>query len=591
MRLSQQILTAGLLFALGALACAKGAVAQDQDTVAIEITPGAATAQLSAQQLTSTARELLNLERLSFRLPGPEYVGAKLETAGKTETPVVASMLAGAEAGGAVLPPPSAAPTNEVYEWLLPSAEPLSAALDTPFGSVGCGPSTPGARSWLVAGEVAVGTGSATYTDREYQEFELSETLSTPSGKEYEFYQRYDVDHSYVNSGTLTIGGEQRLPDFLRRGLLELNEEFRLYRDRDDRRNDRQEGLFELNWEPSWQDGRLSAEVNYRYRIREYEDFSTRSNIHHRIRATLERQFGSGLTGSAFTNFDDYSYSLGSTRGTNRVGLGGELEWELNDSLTVSAGAQREQKHYDVRKESSYDKRTLTADLEWQPDEESTLKVEGRSIDYARDFNPLENYTDERLEASYQRYLSRRVDASFSITERRKRFDTAADEDLDEHRWAVLVNAYPSERFNAYAGLERRDYAYANPLRAYERKEILAGLGYSYADLSLYLDWRSYDNSFDSTPDRDYTLNLLDLSGELKFDPHRLRVYYGIGALNQEHPGSLNDYDETHAGAEWEFALDPQTDLTISYDFSERAYELQHDIDESRFEARLSFEL
>jgi hypothetical protein len=44
-------------------------------------------------------------------------------------------------------------------------------------------------------------------------------------------------------------------------------------------------------------------------------------------------------------------------------------------------------------------------------------------------------------------------------------------------------------------------------------------------------------------------------------------------------------------GAKWEFALDPDTELTVRYDSAERSYDVLGVIEETRLEARLSFEL
>jgi len=587
------------------------AISPCAESVAIEVTPKqertgsmpwvempelAPAAQAGAADVTSRAREILSLERLSFRLPQPQYVGSPLEHPSgselrdKPETMVatVRDTAVQAETSG---PPDTSSAINEVYEWLTPSTRGVERADSAAWGSVGYDEAAYDAHGWEIAGEVEIGTGTATYADNEYQEFNLSETQTTSQGNEFEFYQGYQVDHSYVNSGTLYIGGNQAINQFLTNGLLELNEEFRLYRDRDDRLNDRQEGIFELSYEPSWQCGAWELDLNYKYHIKEYETFSPRSYIQHRLRASLEHDFGSGVSAQAFTRLDDYHYSLGSTRGNNRFGLGGKVDWQVRDDLQLSAGAEREQKHYDIRKERSYDKRTVSAEVAWEPDERSTLDVEARSIDYTRDFNAAEDYKDDRGSVSYQRYLSDRLDASVRLSERRKEFSALPLDDLDEHNVEFLVNAYPNNCWNAYAGFERKDYAFANPARAYLRTGVSAGLGYTHDNVSAYLDWRSSDNSYDINTDRDYTLNTLDFSGVLDCDPSRLRVYYGVGALSQEHPMSVNDFEETRVGAAWEYEIDPQTDLTISYDSARRDYDWQNGIEETLLAAELSFEL
>ena len=53
----------------------------------------------------------------------------------------------------------------------------------------------------------------------------------------------------------------------------------------------------------------------------------------------------------------------------------------------------------------------------------------------------------------------------------------------------------------------------------------------------------------------------------------------------------MNDYNETRLGAEWRFEIDPDVDLRVSYDVSERAYDAQENLEDTSFSARLSFEL
>ena len=74
-----------------------------------------------------------------------------------------------------------------------------TAMVETPWGSQT--QAEKGERNtWENEGELSWGGGQATDAENDYTRLSLSETLETPSGNEYSFYQDYNLDHSFVNS-------------------------------------------------------------------------------------------------------------------------------------------------------------------------------------------------------------------------------------------------------------------------------------------------------------------------------------------------------------------------------------------------------
>ena len=420
---------------------------------------------------------------------------------------------------------------------------------------------------WEIDGEVSVGTGHATYADQEYQEFALSETLTTARGHEYEFYQEYEVDHSYVNGGLFTVGAEQRLLDLLWNGELRLTEEFSQYRDRNDSLNDRQEGRFRLRFDPQWCDERWRADLDYKYKVRAYETFSERSYILHQARVQLEHEFCDQLTGGIEARLADYNYSIGSTRSNSRLGLSTSWEWEPCDRLRIAAGVGHDEKTYAVRRARSYERYRYEGSVRWQPDGASSVELKGELTDYDREYQPSRNYEDTRLEFRVRRDLTSQLEVDARVIERRKEYDIDPLNDMDQHGLSIGANFNPCRQWNFYSRLDRTDYEYARSIRAFTQERANLGACYRNGGLSALIDWRRTENNYQAATDRDYSREDLDLDVDCRFGEQRVRVYYGIGQLEQAHPTSVNEYTETRLGAEWRFEFDPQAEFRLSYVF------------------------
>jgi len=444
---------------------------------------------------------------------------------------------------------------------------------------------------WLISGSLGFGTGSATYADNETQEFSLKESLKTLKGDHFEFYQEYAVDHSYVNSGTLTVGARQRFRDWAAGGDLRLTEEFKLYRDRDNSTHDRQEGMFALRFDPAWDDGRWDATLDYKYRVRVYETFSTRSYLNNAVRAALEYNVTPALAATTQLRFDDYNYSTGSTRSNNRTALSHEWEWQATKRLRLSAGVESEHKEYNVDKDRTYNEQGLTAGLRWDIARGSRVEIKGALADYDRPNELDESYEDTRAEVRWRQDVTGWLDFDVRFNNRENRYDISPQDDLDQSQLKLRLNFNPNRRWNFHTDFGQSQYDYANPNRAFDRRDLGFGMLYRFGQLRATADYSQREVSYDNNPLRDYTRDDFDLNLDYRIDRHRWRVYYGIGVLDQSNPASVNGYDEVRLGAQWDYKLDCRTSLELSYDFSEREYDALSSIDNSLLEAKLNFEL
>lgn len=442
-----------------------------------------------------------------------------------------------------------------------------------------------------IDGEIGYRSGTSTYASNENWEFELNESLTTRSDKEYRLYQSYQIDKSYVNSNELTVGAEQRFRELLWEGDLRLTEEFSRYNDEDEPLNNRQDGLFKLRFDPEWNDGEWQANVDYKYNVKAYETFSERSYIYHSGKAKLKWEINDRLSTEGWARMDDYNYSLGSTRGNDRVSTGNSWEWQASDRVRLDASAEREVKNYNVRKERSYEKLNYESGVRWQPDDDSTIELKGEFVDYNTEFSPGDAYEETRADVRVSRDLSEELDVSARYSNRAKNFDIDPLDDLDTNSYDLGLNYNPNRRWNFRADWNLANYDYASVNRAYDATGMTAGVSYSEGDVRASADWRSSENNYDSDPNRDYSRDDYNVDLDYRLGDHRMRVYYGVGLLDQADPASKNDYTETRAGAEWQFAIDPDVDLRVSYDFSKRAYDAQDDIEDTSFNAKLTFDL
>jgi len=459
----------------------------------------------------------------------------------------------------------------------------------TPFGTpTRLDPETP---QWKVRGSIAAGLGDATFADNDFYEFKLRESLTNLQGNYYEFYQTYLVDKSYVDASTLTVGAKQRFNEWLWNGDLRLTEEFKYYENKDYSANDRQEGTFALRFDPEWMEGRWKAKVDYKYRIRLYEEFSTRSYRYNSARTALTYQVAPDLAATGRYRYDDYNYSSGSTYSNNRQAVTGELDWEATETLSLTAGVTTEEKEYQDNNSRSYDKVEYDARLRWEPDCVSQVELRGDATDYQREFNSAEDYDDRRVSLRYRRDLSCELDIDLYGGVRRKEYVNDSTRDLDVNEARFRVNFNPNCTWNMYAGYGQADYDYATASRAYLRTVMDAGVSYLMSGWRAGISYNRYETTFDVNTDTDYTRDDLDLTVDYRRDANRWKLYYGLGLFNQVNPSSRNDYDETRLGLGWDMDLDDATRLKLSYDFNKRDYELFTDYEYSQVGAKIEFDL
>lgn len=610
-----------MLFAVALVACLPTiSTPAAADTDATEVTSVSAEGQATDQAATdeqTTAIEVPALEELSFRDGGGAPAGEPFSTS--SQSPAASGLPAAAADHTRQIDAsyPTDTTSGSGYstldEWYgdygyddydsgdyaaygYPAstygalAGPEYAAYE-PVGGYRGRPSRGRRTGWSVDGSIALGTGSASFADNDFQEFFLRESLNLLNGDHYEFYQEYAVDHSYFNSTTLTLGARQRLRDWLADGDLRLIEEFRLYRDRDSSSNDRQEGYFSLAFDPEWYCGRLRADLDYRYRIRVYEAFSTRSYIHNSARAGLFYDLTPGLETAVRTRFDDYNFSAGSTRSHNRHSIGNEWEWQATPELLLQAGVEQQRKSYNTTKDRSYDRRSYEAGVRWDASDATRIEVRGEAIDYDREFDPEESYEDTQGELRVRHELAEWADLDLRVGERQKEYDLNPLDDLDQSLVEVRLNLNPDRRWNVFANVGEVQYDFAQAARAFSRRDAGLGVNYWQGAWRAGADYYRREYSFAEFSSRNYSRDDINLDLGYRLDRQRWRVYYGIALLDQDDPASVNGYEETRAGAQWDYKLDSKTQLELRYETSDRNYDALGSIDYSLLEARLEFEL
>ncbi len=455
----------------------------------------------------------------------------------------------------------------------------------------GCSDEEKKRREWDFTGSIGFNSGEGSFNKEEQQAFSLEQRLKMPSGKEFGFYQNYDIDHSYVDSSTLSIGADQKLPNILWDGKLRLKEEFRLYKDQQSSLNNRQDGLFTLDFDPQWAGGRWKADLSYKYNIKEYETFSPRSYRQNRAKLKLEHQFNKDLKASVYASNDDYKYSFGSNRGNTKRELGGKAEWKINDELELSAGVEREEKDYEVRKSRSYEQTSWDAGLQWRPDQQTSVNIDGALSDYSSAFSPDRNYQDTSLRMRAQRTFSPRWRGDLSFATKAKAFDVDPANDLDSQSYGAGLSYTPDRDWSFNLNWSGDTYDYVNPDRAYDAQRISLGASYRHKDFSAGADYSISSNSYGADPNRDYDNSSLGLNAGYQWGRHDLSAYYNRGQLDQADPASTSEYTDSAYGASWQFKLSQEFDLSLSYDHSNREYTAADSLKDNRFEARLEFDL
>lgn len=445
--------------------------------------------------------------------------------------------------------------------------------------------------SWDIEGEIGFVSGSSTYVNNDGHFFKLSETLTTKSGNEFEFYQEYGVDHSYYNSRELVIGAQQDFDSFWLNGGLRLTEEFTDYKDIGYSDNNRQTGLFKLRFDPRTEDGSWKGLFDYRYNVKTYDVFSTRSYILHSAKFKLDYPLGSTVSGQGRVRFDHYNYSIGSTRSNNRLSYGNTLTWEPNNSIKVTAAVDKDRKQYGQKKDRSYEKQTYQTALRWKPDSYTMIDLKGSITDYDRALSLDRSYEDKQLELRLQRDLSSKLDLEARFVERQKDYDLDPLDGLDTHRRKVGLNYNANRNWNFGISWDETQYDYALLARAYQRNVYTLDGTYSHGGLRLGGGWRATKSDYSLDPLRDYTRYDYDVDADWRFGLHRLRVYFGVADFSQADPASVNGYLETRYGAGWSIELSSKVDLKIDFDSSKRAYDTRDNLRNDRLFAKLSFEL
>ena len=477
--------------------------------------------------------------------------------------------------------------TNDVYDSAFGSGVYESPMESTPWGGE---TRKPGPKpEWEYEAEFGYASGQSTYAENQSYTYDFVETLKAAGGNEYEFYQSYNHDLSYVESENYTFGAKQKIKDILWEGDLRLQEEFSRYHDSDDPANNLQEGEFKLRFDPEWSDGKWGADVEYKYDVKVYETFSSRSYKLNNGKLKLEHEFSKDLDSEVYSSFDDYNYSIGSDRGNSKVESGTALDWDVTNDLSLGFETSIEDKHYDVRKDRNYTQQDFDFKASWKPDDDSQLSLNHSLKDYDRYYNPGENYQENSSSASYRRNLSEELDVDLDWSFRDKSFAVDPLDDTEQTGFGYGLNYNPAEDWNISYSFDNKDYGFADPVREYEARGHRAGVRYTHHNIGLGLDFSLSENDYTMDALRNYTRDDYNLDFDYRFDRHSVRVYYGVGYLDQADPASVNDYSETRVGASWDFELSDKTDLSLSYDFNEREYDSQPLQEDNRLQARISF--
>ncbi len=446
----------------------------------------------------------------------------------------------------------------------------------------------PGAE-WEYEAEFGFQSGQSTYAENEAHTFEFVERLKAAGGNEYEFYQEYNRDISYVESATWTFGAEQKIKDILWDGDLRLKEEFSEYRDKSDSTNDLQEGEFKLSFNPEWADGRWGADVDYKYNVKVYETFSSRSYKLNSGKLKLEHEFSKDFEGEVFSSFDDYNYSIGSDRGNSKTKYGSSFDWDVTNDFSLGVELEQENKNYDVRKDRNHIELGYDFSMDWKPDDDSQFSIKHGITDYDRYYDPGDNYEENSTSASYRRSLSEELDFDLKWSYRDKQFDIVPLDDTLQRGYGLGLNYNPDAEWNFSYSFDNRDNGYVDPVREYEARSHRGGVRWSHHNIGVSFDVSTSENLYAMDALRDYARDDFNLDFDYRFDRHSVRVYYGVGYLDQADPASTNDYTETRVGASWDYELSEEAELSISYDFNEREYDSQPLQEDNRLQAIISF--
>jgi hypothetical protein len=244
-----------------------------------------------------------------------------------------------------------------------------------------------------------------------------------------------------------------------------------------------------------------------------------------------------------------------------------------------------------VRKSRAYELDRQEAGLRWQPDRDTTVTASVRGTDYDAPFNPDRNYEDKDFSLRGQRRFSPRWPGDLAYGNRSKRFDVEPSSDLDQATFGGGLSYNPDQDWSFFLRLDHGGYDYADPSRAYDNDNLSLGGSYSRDRFNAGLNFSRSDNSFSSDPLRDYQNTRLGLDAGYNWERHSLSAYWSRSELSQSDPASTNGYTEDCLGGRWQFKLDEDVDLELSYDRSLRDYQAGDNLEDNRVSARLEFEL
>jgi len=441
-----------------------------------------------------------------------------------------------------------------------------------------------------VRGEASILTGNGTFTDRDRQFLSLTEIYKNEKEQVFTFMERYENNHSFIDSRRWTFGMSQEFPIFLG-GELSLQETLDDFKDVGNPANDRRQLNLDLDFQRAFNRERTFANFSYGYISKNFKSVSTRSYIHNRASLELTHEFSSKVIGNAFWRMLDYHYALGDFLGYNATYLGGGLQILPCESTMWDFAYQSLEKSYDVQKASAYFEEFFKIGGRWQPDIDTLLEGDVRFLDHNRRRTPTQSYNEKRLRLRYSRAFSEEASGDLSFEWRDKDFDIPSPNDYRYLRWQAYLNLYPSANFRWYYNFDFYDYDYTSALRSYNRMYNRLGANFRFENgVTLTTEFALTDQNYSAETGRNYTIR--DFLTDLSIPVGRrdsIRFFLLLSRLNQSQPLSVNDYSATDFGIEYNRRLSEHYRLKLIYTYDRRDYERQADIKDTAIEARLSF--
>lgn len=445
-------------------------------------------------------------------------------------------------------------------------------------------------RYWDFRLDLNAATGRSSFGgDNEWQFYRFSQTLHTPRGNEFEFWQEWENDHSFITGREWGLGAEQRIPDFWNDGSLRAVQEYRDYRDLNQNNQRRKQFDLRLRLDPRWEAERVRARFDYRLRTVDYPLLPSDSYVLHDARLDVEHEVNSELRASSGLHSKNYNYGPGSNRSNNLLRSEARLDWKFDDSASAYLQGSREDKNYNSRPDRNYDLNSSGFGLRWDPDSVSTVSADVERSYYDRPFAPDRSYDEWQAQGRYRRQLSCQLDLDLRYLYRDKRYAIDPLSDSTQRQGSALLNYMPDEHWNYQAGWQRSDYAFANPLRANLSDVYTLGAGYRLDESYVGFNWRRNESDFTGAPQFSNTRDDYDFEFQQQGCDWRWRSYLGFGRLAQQLPGNLNNFREQRLGMEWGYDFDCRTTLNLRYDYFERRYALQNAFEDSRIEAGLTY--